>query len=113
MNRTAFLLLILALLLTIFSIKTYITSQKELNKQYSYTKKIIKTAKEIEYLKTAFKPYIPGFCKVEKNEKIVLECKNLTKYRLRSINQVLINSKIISFDIEKNKTINARLEIGK
>ena len=113
-KRIAILLGILAFLITIFSFKTYLNAKKELKNEYEYSKKVIKTAKEIIYLKNSFKPIIPHFCKsTHTNEKITLSCKNLNSYKLGQINEVLKKSKIISFDIKKDKTINAYLEISK
>ncbi len=113
-KRVVILLGILAVLITAFLFKEYLKTLNQLKEEYQYSTKIIKTAKEIEYLKTRFKPIIPRYCKANQNDgKITLTCDNLNSYKLREINRILKNSKIISLNIEKNKTLKAVLEIEK
>ena len=115
MNKRIILLTALfALLITLILFVNYRKTKKELQSEYRYTFELIKKAKEIQYLKNRFKLITPPVCsKIYEGDKIRLVCKNLTKYQLREINRVLKNSKIISFDIEKNKKIDARLELKK
>jgi len=105
---------ILLILITIFSLKFYFSSEKKLNSEIAYTRKSLTTAKEIISLKNSFKPIIPPFCKRKnQGETIKLLCKNLEQNRLEYLNEVLKKSKLKEFDIEKNQSVNAYLELVK
>jgi len=111
--RKIYLILIMLVLITLLNLQFFIKTKKEFNYEIKYSKELLTTAKKIEYLKQSFKPIIPKFCKKEEKDKIFLICNNLNRFQLNYLNTVLQKSKISSFDIEKNKTINAYLELNK
>jgi hypothetical protein len=99
------------ILFSLLNFQYFYKAKKELTNEIDYSTKVLTTAKKIEFLKKSFKPIIPNFCKKEENEKIFLICNNLNSYKLNYLNSVFQKSKISSFDLEKNKSINLYLEL--
>lgn len=109
-KRVLVLISILALLITIVTFKIYIASKKELQHTYNYSLELKKTAQKILSIKSSFKPYVPRFCKFQ-NNKII--CSNMDKNRFFSFQNSLKKSPIKTFEIKKEKYVNAILEIEK
>jgi hypothetical protein len=107
-KRTAFLLTLLAILLSIFTFKYYISAKKELNNEYKRSEKIIKTAEKIRKLQNYFNFRTPHFC-IQKKDEII--CKNLDKYKFYQFQKILKNAKIKELEIKKDNKINAKLKI--
>jgi len=102
-----------AILITLLSILTLITfiyhskAKKELNNQIKYSQKLLLLAEKIKSLNKKSPPP-PYFCK--QKGKIII-CNNLTKSKLYRFEEFLSKVDIKSLDIEKNKTINAKVTI--
>ncbi len=101
--------LILIALLTTLTLINFIyhsKAKKELNNQIKYSQKLLLLAEKIKSLNKKATP--PHFCK--QKEKVII-CKNLTKSKFYIFEEFLSKVNIKSLDIEKNKTINAKVTI--
>jgi hypothetical protein len=107
-KRTALLLTILAILLSVFTFKFYISAKNELNNEYKRSEKILKTAEKIKKLQNYFKFKTPHFC-IQKKDEII--CKNLDKYKFYQFQKILKNAKIKELEIKKENNINAKIKI--
>jgi hypothetical protein len=105
-KRITYLIFILIILITVFTLNLYITSKKNLNSALDYYKKYDQKAKEIIYLqkKYSIRPIkiIKQYCKLQKNETLKLTCK-IPKNKLYRLSAFLnSNIKIKSFSIKEN-----------
>ena len=123
MNKRVFLLTILLFIVfSIFNLKLYTDTKKEVlqNQKYLYSleekiKKINALRQKYRFNKILFNR-LKRFCKTEeKEESYILSCKDLDTGKFNTIQNILFktNFKIKNFKIEKNSLINITAEIKK
>jgi len=112
-KKIIFLVTILFVTITINMGNLYFKTQKELKSGIKTYKEFEIKANELEYLKKKYSnyslKYIKDICKIGKK----IECKNLSKSKLKAISQFIKSDiKLKSFEIEdKNSKFNFYAEI--
>jgi len=99
MNKNRFILIIiLGLTILIFLFKTYIDTKKEAIQNYQYHQQLLQKIKEINYLKKTYNNlkilHNLNMCNITKDEKIIIECKNLSAYKFKKASKIIFNSNL-------------------
>jgi hypothetical protein len=121
-KKTFYLLILLFILITVFSIKFYKTKKTQAMREYSNFILFEKKVKEINYLKNSLSnpdnlKKLLSFCKFSDSfEKILISCDNLNKNKFYRLQNILFKSnyKINRYTIIKNKDkVSLKVEILK
>ncbi len=121
-KRVLFLITLFLILLTIFNIKLYINTKKEVLEYQDYLIKLEEKIKKITVLKQKYRlntfslHRLKKFCAVnEEDEKYLIICKNLNTSKFNTVQNILFktNFKIKNFKIEKNSLAKITAEIEK
>lgn len=110
MNKRLLLLISVLLVLTsTFSYKIYTDAKKELRETIIYSAKLKKEATEIIEIQKLKKIKPPYFCGFSKNR---VECKNMDRRKFYIFQNFLKKAFLKKFDIEKNRRVNAVVELS-
>ncbi len=121
-KRIFYLIILLFIVVTIFNIKLFINTKKDILENYQYITKLEEKIEKINYLKQKYRfnyflfNRLKKFCNTQyKNDINIILCKNLNSKQFNTIQNIIFktNFKIKNFDIEKNSSAIIKAEIKK